>query len=324
VPQIPATIPAFVLAIAVALLGLAGVAQARPAPSGSALKLPPWNPREVGAYQFTVRGVDDVVDLHGDPEGAQLVLFVAGNQFMLMPKLVQAFQKAHPEVERIFYETLPPGILAHQMEKGSIAIGNLVIQAKPDIYEAGKGRITQEVVAARVDTPISYATNTLTIMVRAGNPKHIASLGDLGRSDVSISMPNPQWEGIARQIEASYRKTGGDALDRTIMERKLSVGTTHLTRIHHRETPLALIDGTADAGVTWISEALFQERIGNPITHVVIPPKQNTVAIYEAAVVKDAPHAAAARAWMTFLTSPAARTIYRDYGFGAPPKTGSS
>jgi hypothetical protein len=56
------------LAIAVALLGPARVAQARPALSGSAVKLPPWNPPEVGPYQFSVHGVDDVVDLHGDPK----------------------------------------------------------------------------------------------------------------------------------------------------------------------------------------------------------------------------------------------------------------
>ncbi len=256
-------------------LAIAGVLVASSAdeqtPQGAVVKLPPWGPPQTGPYQFTVQGVDNVPDLHGDPTDAQLVLFVAGNQFMVMPALVKAFRTAHPEIARIFFETFPPGILAHQMENGSLQIGNLVISAKPDVYEAGKSRMAQELKAGIVEPSVSYATNTLAIMVRAGNPKKITSLADLGRADVTVSMPNPQWEGISRQIEASYRKAGGDALERTIMITKVAAGTTHLTRIHHRETPLALLQGSADAGVTWISEALFQERIGNPITHVAIP-----------------------------------------------------
>ena len=58
---------------------------------------------------------------------------------------------------------------------------------------------------------------------------------------------------------------------------------TVLTRIHHRQTPLLLMQGLGQAGVTWRSEAIFQERQGHPggknrFTHQ-IPPLVEFVAI---------------------------------------------
>ena len=149
----------------------------------------------------------------------------------------------------------------------------------------------------------------LTIMVPAGNPAHVTGLADLGRKDIRLAMPNPAFEGIARQIEASLRKAGGPALADAVYKAKVADGTTVLTHIHHRQTPLFLMQGLADAGVTWKSEAIFQEQVGHPITHVDIPAGQNSTAIYGGAVVKDAPHADAARLWLAFIQS---RTRARD------------
>jgi molybdate transport system substrate-binding protein len=97
-----------------------------------------------------------------------------------------------------------------------------------------------------------------------------------------------------------------------------------LTEIHHRQTPMRIMNGQADAGVTWASEVEFQKSIGNPIEGVAIPADQNTTAIYAGGVVKGAPHAAAARAWLAYLKSPEARKAYQRFGFGPAPATKSS
>jgi ABC-type molybdate transport system substrate-binding protein len=78
-----------------------------------------------------------------------------------------------------------------------------------------------------------------------------------------------------------------------------------------------LMQGRADAGVTWRSEALFQEQAGHPIEHVDIPAALNTTGVYAGAVVKGAAHPDAARAWLAFLTSPGALRIFERYGFEA-------
>ncbi|HSY55591.1 MAG TPA: substrate-binding domain-containing protein, partial [Bradyrhizobium sp.] len=109
----------------------------------------------------------------------------------------------------------------------------------------------------------------------------------------------------------------------TVYKTKVADGGTVLTQIHHRQTPLFLMQGRAQAGVTWQSEALFQEQIGNPITHVDIPAAQNATAIYAGAEVKGAAHPQAARLWLSFVRSPTALSIFERYGFkpyaGAAP-----
>ena len=100
---------------------------------------------------------------------------------------------------------------------------------------------------------------------------------------------------MARQIRATLVKAGGEALAEAVYGRKVRDGEAVLTRIHHRQTPLFLMRGLVDAGVTWKSEALFQEEIGNPIGRVDIPEAQNTRAEYSATMVKDSPQPEGAR-----------------------------
>jgi len=199
---------------------------------------------------------------------------------------------------------------------GRITSGNMTWVAKPDVYLAGlknvralidNGMLTGEAVA--------YVTNDLAIMIAKDNPAHVATLADLGKPAVRLAMPNPEFEGVVRQIKATLTKAGGDALVKAVYDDKVKDGTTILTHVHHRQTPLFLMQGLADAGVTWTSEAIFQEQIGHPIGHVDIPAAQNTVAIYAGALVKDAPHPKAGQAWLDFIHSPAALAIFEKYGF---------
>lgn len=279
--------------------------------------LPPWNPAPAGGVSFSVPPFDAIADLHGDLADPQLTVFFAGNQFMVVHDLVEAFKQRYPRYRRVFVETLPPGILAKQIETGSLVMGNLRIALKPDIFTSGKGSIgeLQKQHGWFADT-VDYARNPLAIMVAKGNPRHIEGLHDLGRADVRVSMPNPQWEGIARQIEASYRKAGGDALDRAIMDHKVKDGSTYLTRIHHRESPLRILQGESDAAPVWSTEAYFQQQVlHHPVETVAIPAAQNVTATYTAARMNDAPHEQAAKDFLAFMASAEAQAIYRKYGF---------
>jgi ABC-type molybdate transport system substrate-binding protein len=152
-------------------------------------------------------------------------------------------------------------------------------------------------------------------MVPKGNPAHITGLADLGRPGLRLAMPNPAFEGIARQIKTALTKAGGARLAETVYGSKVKDGSTILTHIHHRQTPLFLMQGVAEAGVTWQSEAMFQEQAGHPIEHVAIPAADNATAIYAGAQVTGAPHPQAAKAWLDFIHSPDALHIFERYGF---------
>lgn len=274
---------------------------------------PPWNTPPQSSVQFTIPGVDNIPDLYGDINNPQLVVFFAGNQFMCVDDLLSAFKKQYPQYQRIFVETLPPGILAKQIEGGSITIGNMRVTLKPDVYTAGKSRIDQ--MLDHFSRTEIYAYNKLAIMVPKGNPKQVQSLKDLARPDVKVSMPNPAWEGIGKRIEEAYIKAGGEALRQTIMEDKVKDSTTYLTHIHHRQTPMRILYDQSDAGPVWYSEVYYQQLLHHPVDMVTIPEAHNINATYIAGQMKNAPHPQAAKDFMNFLISPAAKAVYKKYGF---------
>ncbi|UIR56320.1 substrate-binding domain-containing protein [Sphingobacterium sp. SRCM116780] len=279
---------------------------------------PPWNTPPESAVNFTIPGIDNIPDLYGEIENPQLVIFFAGNQFMVIDDLIKTFKKEYPQYERIFVETLPPGILAKQIQGGSLTIGNLKITHTPDVYTAGQRRITE--MGDYFDQTITYATNKLTLMVPKGNPKNIQSLRDLQRKDVRISMPNPAWEGVGEQIKTAYRKVGGEELVRTIMEEKVADKTTYLTKIHHRESPLRILEGHADVAPVWYSEAAFQKMINHPIESITIPDNENITAKYMAGKLKKSKNKQAGIDFMAYLQSESAQDIYKKYGFEIPKK----
>ncbi|MGC1304598.1 MAG: substrate-binding domain-containing protein [Caulobacteraceae bacterium] len=284
---------------------------------------PPWqhgqnNDAIDRGLEFTVPQIDDLADFHGDLTDLKLVLYVGGNYFFAMAPLVQAFEAAHPAYKgRLYWETIPPGLLVDQIKAGGrITSGNMTWTAKGDVYLAGLEQVRALVADGTLAGPtVPYATNDLTIMVQAGDPAGIHGLADLARPDLRLAMPNPKFEGVARQIKAALAKAGGPALVKAVYETKVADGTTELTRIHHRQTPLFLMQGRVQAGVTWKSEALFQEQAGNPISHIDIPAEQNAVGAYGAAQIKGAAHPEAARLWLEFIRSPEALRIFGRYGF---------
>lgn len=274
---------------------------------------PPWNSPPESSVMFTIPGVDNVPDIYGDINDPQLVVFFAGNQFMCIDDLFASFKKEYPQYLRIFAETLPPGILAKQIAGGSITIGNMRITLKPDVYTAGKSRILQ--MTDLFSDTAAYAYNKLAIMVSKGNPKKVKGLKDLGRKEIRVSMPNPAWEGIGKRIEEAYVKAGGEELKKIIMEKKVSDSTTYLTQIHHRQTPMRILYHQSDAAPVWFSEVYYQQMIKHPVEMVRIPEHENITATYMAGLMKNAPHAQAAKDFMNFLVSPTAKAIYQRYGF---------
>lgn len=313
--------------LAAALL-LGGAASNHSAWADDTSIYPPWshghnNPSIGKGVDVTVPDVDNLPDLHGNMSHPDLVMYVGGNYFFAMAPLVEAFEKKYPKIRgKLFYETLPPGLLAKQIaEKGRLTIGNATMTIPGDLYAAGLGQV-RKLVAKRllVGPPVAYATNDLTIMVPKGNPAGIKGLSDLGKPGVRLVMPNPAWEGVSRQIKGSLKKAGGEKLSRTVYEDKVKSGETTLTRIHHRQSPMFLMSKKADAGVTWRSEAIFQEQVGHAIENVAIPDNQNVRAIYAASMIRGARHKLWAKRWLIFLKSPEAQNVFRHFGFKAVTK----
>ena len=261
-------------------------------------------------------------DLHNleTAETADLVLFMAGNQFMAMADIIAAFREAHPEIGKIFYETLPPGMELKQILAGGAVFQDRLLRVTPDIYSAVSEKAMQQLSDAGHLTPDDYRLylhNRLSLMVPAGNPAGIAAVGDLGRPEIRVSQPDPANEDIAHYILDMYRDAGGERLVHCIMEEKRTAGTTLMTVVHHRETPLRIADGTVDVGPVWATEIHHARSLGLPIDEVqpdATLDQRNRINYYICRL-KTAPHPENAQKFLEFILSSAAQAIYARYGF---------
>src|ERR1700722_11852865 len=228
-------------------LFIAGAITAAISASLSSQSAPPWSKGKGDTatdkgYVFEVPDVDNVPDLHGNPDGAKLVLFIGGNQFFVLPELITVFEKQHPDLHgHIFYETLPPGILQRQMENNNIVtLGNFTLKVQPDVFELNFRVLADMESKNLVEKPSPYASNDLSIMISASNLRQIHSLQDLGRPDVRLSMPNPEGEGTAKQFGFALQKAGGEPLFHAVYGSKVQAGSTYLPQIHHRQTAMRI------------------------------------------------------------------------------------
>jgi len=261
-------------------------------------------------------------DLHNldVADSCDLALFMAGNQFMAMDEIIQAFQIEYPDIKRIFYETLPPGLELKQILCGGALFRGKRLGVYPDIYasvnEKGMHILEKTGHIQKGDYHL-YLHNRLTLMVPEGNPAGIQSVADMGRDNVRISQPDPDNEDIAFHIMDMYRQTGGDRLVRRIMEEKRAEGTTIFTVVHHRETPLRILKKTVDVGPVWATEVIHARSSGLGLD-VVEPGEdldQRERINYYVCKLKNAPNPENALRFVDFITSPSALRIYEKYGF---------
>ncbi|MGB3683580.1 MAG: substrate-binding domain-containing protein [Rubrobacteraceae bacterium] len=261
-------------------------------------------------------------DVHGleYADTADLNVFFAGNQSPVVPELLENFREEHPEAGQVFYETLPPGLLAEQIRAGGATFGGREITARADVYlsttiDLMRGLAREGFLEETEIKP--YVKNRLVLVVAGGNPKGIRGLEDLTRDDVRISMPNPEREGIARYILDMYRDFGGPEFERKVMEEKKEAGATTLTAVHHRETPDNLEQGKADVGPVWFTEYKEHAAKDRDIELIEVGREydQQDEITYYLAPLKEAPHPDLARKFVDFVLNPGGQEVYARYGF---------
>jgi len=66
-------------------------------------------------------------------------------------------------------------------------------------------------------------------MIPKDKPAHITGLSDLGKPGVRLVMPNPEYEGVARQIMVSLEKVGGKLLEQMVYDANVKKGETQFS-----------------------------------------------------------------------------------------------
>ena len=252
--------------------------------------------------------------------GAGLVLWVAGNQFFAMDKVIGEFQRNEPGLS-VGLITLPPGLILSAILGGGWTYSGHEYRFTPDVYASvNLGHLKKLKAAGLMSQYQTYMHNELQIMVAKANPRHVAGIDDLARADVRTSMPNPVSEGI---MQFYARKV----LERHGIWQKISGGkecascqatdNNYFTAVHHRETPERIRDGKSDAGIVWKTEVLEAQRHGAEVDAVELPVSDSLRddVSYAIGALNDSRHMAVAGRYLAFVASSGGQAAYAAFGF---------
>jgi len=161
------------------------------------------------------------------------------------------------------------------------------------------------------------ADSVVVLVVRKGNPKHISGWDDLVKPGIDVVTPNPSTSGSARwNILAAYGaelkegKSPSQALSyiRTLLTKNVSVQPSSASAALQ-----TFVGGKGDVLLDYESDAISAEKAGDPVQYIV--PSQTILIQTPIAVTSNSSHKSAAQAFVNWLWSPAAQTIWAKKGY---------
>lgn len=224
-------------------------------------------------------------------ERTEIVVMAASSLTDAFSAIETNFEAAHPDIDLVMV-----------FGASSTLATQIVDGAPADVFASADAK-QFDVIAADVDIdePIVFATNSLVIMVGAGNPKSIDGLVDLGRDDVLVATAN---DGVPIRKYTDQLMVAAEVTPHYVtFEANVAGIVTKITT------------GSADAGVVYTSDLV---GAGSSVQSVAIPDDLNITARYPIATISSSDHVQAARQLVEFVTSANGREILTKFGFGAP------
>jgi molybdate transport system substrate-binding protein len=156
--------------------------------------------------------------------------------------------------------------------------------------------------------PVPFVTNTLVLIVPKSNPAGIHSVDDLTRPGVKLVVGDPTVP------VGSYTQT---------VLKNLGLGPRVLRNVVSRETDVKGVVakvalGEADAGFVYVTDV---KPVRSKVQAIGIRESAQPHVLYEACVVRNAPHLRAAYRFLTALIRPPDQRILVSYGFGPRPRS---
>jgi len=267
-------------------------------------------------------GSNLVLDLHGDPTVAKLVVFSDGNHHMALADTCAAFVAEVPEVGDVFYATTPPRIISQALKSGKISTGNISLGLTPHVF-ISPGDVLEGLLQTGLAGPHKaiMRSSGLAILIAKGNPKKIIGPGDLLNQDVRMAISNPDTETASFTVyEAAlcaYARREGRS-ENAVSNYLKSELVTKSTAIHHREIPDIISTGAADASLIYYHLALRYTRIFPDrfelieIDSASLPDPERFITTYHIALVGSG--GAYGARFVQFFGSDPVASIYRSHG----------
>ncbi len=193
-----------------------------------------------------------------------------------------------------------------------------------DVDQLAKAKLIPADWAARLPHGSVPYTSTILFIVRKGNPKAIRDWSDLARPGVQVVIPNPKTSGNGRYSYLAawgyaLRQPGGNDASARDFVRRIFANVPVLDTGGRAATTTFAQRGIGDVLLTFENEvALTIKELGADAVEGVVPSvsvlAENPVVWIDRTVAKRGT-AAAAKAYLEFLYSPAAQELAAKHGF---------
>ncbi|PRH77387.1 molybdate ABC transporter substrate-binding protein [Streptomyces solincola] len=220
---------------------------------------------------------------------ADLTVLAAASLTDVFKTAGAAYERSHPGT-RLNFSFAGSQELIAQIQNGAPADALVTADTK-----------SMAKVGDETEAPVVIAKNRLVIATAEGNPQKVGELEDLADPKLKVVLAAP---------EVPAGKYSKQVLDRQKVTVK-PVSQEPSVRAVLSKVQL----GEADAGLVYKTDA---ESAPDKVDAVDIPDAQNAVAEYPAAALKDSKNAAAAKAFVTWLSGPEGQKILLDAGFQSP------
>ncbi|MQA16589.1 MAG: molybdate ABC transporter substrate-binding protein [Pseudonocardiaceae bacterium] len=239
----------------------------------------------------------------GDPESAssehsggrtgasgQVTVFAAASLTEAFTEIGKAFEQANPDAD-LRFNFAGSATLSQQLTRGAPA----------DVFASANTAQMQQAVGAGVTAgePTVFVTNTLQIVVPAGNPANVTGLADFGKKDLALAV-------CAAQVPCG-------AVSQTLFE---TAGITPAPDTLEQSVKAVLTKvrlGEADAGLVYRTDVASAE---GPVEGIDFPGAEKETNEYPIAALEDAPNAAGAHAFIDYVRSDEGKAALEEFGFG--------
>lgn len=223
-----------------------------------------------------------------------LTVYAAASLTGTFTELGEQFEAAHPGVTVAFNFGGSSDLVA-QIQNGAPA----------DVFASADTKNMDRLTAAHLEgtVPVDFASNTLEIITPPDNPGKVDALADLADKDLAIAICAPvvPCGSAARSVaEATGVTLAPDSEEQSV-----------------KDVVAKVASGEADAGLVYVTDVL---AAGDKVHGIDFPESAGTTNIYPITTIKASSNPGLATAFMDFISSTEARTVFAAAGFAAAPR----
>jgi molybdate transport system substrate-binding protein len=233
--------------------------------------------------------------------GGRITVFAAASLTDAFQEIGAGFKARYPGTDVRFNFAGTP-TLRLQLEQG----------ARADVFASAD--IAQMELALQggvVEAPLTFARNSLVVIVPAANPGGVDSPADLARPGLKLVLANQEVPAGAYSAQVLRNLEAGGGYGADFAERVLANVVSRESNVKQVVARVEL--GEADGGLVYGSDVTAS--VAADLKVISIPERFNVTASYPIAVVRDSGNAATARAFIDYVVSPAGQGILARHGF---------